>query len=331
MDTPTIQALPVDRLNDIREKVEQERKKKARITLNWFIASLGIAIILLIWANVSSSGLSFFWGVLLLFFVFSVPCLVARHQDKSYKELYNWLIVTQFIEQFNTNNNVQLAYIPWEGIQQSEFISCGLFHSVTEYSSFNLIRGKIGKTNFECAQVTAEEIREVRTNQGTRKEKLLIFNGMFFAADFNKNFAGTTLIVPDYVEGTLGRFGRSLQKLLVRSGYNGLKLAYMENPEFERAFAVYTSDQIEARYLLTPFIIQQLTELKQHLHNSDLHIAFRYGKIYIAWSTPGHWIKPPFLIQTLTREVLQETQERLLLPLQMVDYLKLNTRIWGRQ
>ena len=61
-------------------------------------------------------------------------------------------------------------------------------------------------------------------------------------ADFHKDFKGKTTILRDRLFKL--RFGESRVK--------------MENPDFENTFDVYSTDQVEARYLITPFMMERL-------------------------------------------------------------------------
>ncbi|HAN79364.1 MAG TPA: hypothetical protein DCQ31_17155, partial [Bacteroidales bacterium] len=66
-----------------------------------------------------------------------------------------------------------------------------------------------------------------------------IFKGVFFIADFNKNFKTETIVLNDNWEGILGRFARKIQKLNISRP----KLIQLENPEFEKMFQVFGEDQ----------------------------------------------------------------------------------------
>ena len=60
--------------------------------------------------------------------------------------------------------------------------------------------------------------------------------GFFFIADFQKDFQGHTTI---------------LRNSLFKLSSSGSRVK-LENPDFEKTFDVYSTDQIEARYLLSP-------------------------------------------------------------------------------
>lgn len=75
-----------------------------------------------------------------------------------------------------------------------------------------------------------------------------IFKGLLLIVDFHKHFAGQTFLFPHNAESLLGNVGRFFQKM---GGRTETDLLRMEDPEFEEVFAVYSTDAIEARYILS--------------------------------------------------------------------------------
>ena len=125
------------------------------------------------------------------------------------------------------------------------------------YSGDDLISGVIDRTDFRCSELHTE-YKEVTYRDGKRHETwVTIFRGLFFHADFNKHINGNTYIEPDNAERLFGSWGRKLQ------GSNKGKLVKLEDPEFEKLFVVFSTDQVEARYILTPAIMHALVELRK--------------------------------------------------------------------
>ena len=86
--------------------------------------------------------------------------------------------------------------------------------------------------------------------KGDRSERL-VFHGLFLRLSMNKRFHGHTLVRADK-----GLFNWTQSKQ-----NSGLRKVALEDPRFEKLFEVYGSDQIEARYLLTPSMMERLQEL----------------------------------------------------------------------
>ncbi|HRQ65544.1 MAG TPA: DUF3137 domain-containing protein, partial [Xanthomonadaceae bacterium] len=140
----------------------------------------------------------------------------------------------------------RLDYWPTDAITREEFEASRLFreHPVNRFRGEDLIQGTLGATAMKCSEIDARYRSIVkRRNQND----IEIFKGLFFIADFNKHFHGSTYVLPDRAQRSLGALGQALQSL--NSTYG--QLVKLEDPEFERLFVVYASDQIEARYILS--------------------------------------------------------------------------------
>lgn len=87
----------------------------------------------------------------------------------------------------------------------------------------------------------------------------------------HKNFRGRTIIRHD--AGVVGNFGRALLQ--------GLQRVNLEDPVFEQAFEVAASNQVEARYLLTPSFMERLLELSRSFGGAALQGSFHQGSLFL--------------------------------------------------
>ncbi|MEO0883631.1 MAG: DUF3137 domain-containing protein [Pseudomonadota bacterium] len=133
------------------------------------------------------------------------------------------------------------------------------------------LTGKRGEVDFEFFEAHLEEKRTTRDSNGrTRTRWVTVFQGQCIRFDFHKTFYGETLVARD--SGIFNRFG----------GGGDMKRAKLEDPTFEKAFEVYTTDQVEARFLLTPDFMQKLVDLEEAFHGNKLRCAFVGGEMFIA-------------------------------------------------
>lgn len=323
--SPIIQPLQLDQFEVIRDVIERHRHAQYHKILNWLIAGFSVAIVVLLWVVFSHTDINSLPLLCILFLCIFLPSLFIWQIDQEYRRFFASILIPEFIKRFNLQKDVDLQYSILGGISQSQFQSCGLFSCPDEYTSNGLIEGKIGKTQFRCASIYAQEIRTYSKN---RKQKIIIFSGLFFIADANKDFIGRTFVVPDNVESLLGNTGHSLQELFAPHRFGRCELVSLEDPDFERSFATYSSDQIEARYLLTPMLMQQISAVQKRW-NCPLYIAFIYGKMFLAIGTRQNWFNSPSVMTSVNAEVIQSAHQNILMMLHLVDELGLNTRIWG--
>ena len=179
-----------------------------------------------------------------------------------------------------------------------------------------------GATRIKFSEVHAEH----ESGSGKNRRRYTIFKGLFFIGDFNKDFAGQTVVLPDTAEKLFGRIGQKLQSLNIFRG----KLIKLEDPEFERAFAVYGDDQIEARYILSTSLMKRIVDFKKKT-NRKIFLSFIGSMVFVAVSYTKNLFEPRIFRTLLDFEPIREYFEDLQLALGIVDDLNLNTRIWSKR
>jgi len=118
---------------------------------------------------------------------------------------------------------------------------------------------------------------------GARAENIIsTFRGMFANAQLDKKINGSVVVLPDHLESKLDYLAKNIQAL---KNVNGNKLVMLEDVEFERYFAVYASDEMLARYVLTPAMMLRMTELKKK-YNRDIMLSFNGDIFYFAVAMP---------------------------------------------
>ena len=108
------------------------------------------------------------------------------------------------------------------------------------------------------------------------------FRGMFANAVLEKKINGSVVVLPDRLESHLDYLAKNIQAL---KNVNGNKLVLLEDPEFERYFAVYASDEVLARYVLTPAMMIRMSELKKK-YNRDIMLSFNGDQFFFAVAMP---------------------------------------------
>ena len=221
-----------------------------------------------------------------------------------------------------------LRYDPAAGIDSGTFVGTELYTtSPDRYHTEDLVHGTYGKTALRLAEIDAEEKQTTTDSKGkTQTSYVTIFKGLLLIADFNKHFHGRTFVFPDFAESTFGNFGRIFQKW---SGRKDTALIRLEDPEFENAFAVYSTDEIEARYLLSTALMRRLLTLRERF-GKDVRIGFKDSSIVLAVPHRTPFLAPSTKVPadetSQIRKMLSEVQYFL----ELVEELDLNTRIWTK-
>ena len=255
--------------------------------------------------------------------ILGVIVLVRTYKKRmSYREKFKNEVVREIVKVIDPDWN----YEPNQYISSSEYRSSDLFRqSVDRYRGDDLISGKIDKTDFRCSEVHSEYKTVTTDKDGRRKETWhTIFKGLFFHADFNKEIKGKTYIEPDTAERLFGKFGQNLQ-----TSSKG-KLVKLENPEFEKIFAVYGTDQTEARYILTPTIMEALVNIYK-MYKRRMHISFIGSRVYVAMSFTKNLFEPKIFSSGVNFKEIEFMYNLFMVNQTIVQELNLKTRIWTKE
>jgi hypothetical protein len=177
------------------------------------------------------------------------------------------------------------SYAPFQGIGRDVFDASGLFTVLGSYRSDDRVRGRVGATAFEAAEV------RLRYWKDRRGRPITVFHGLFIHMAFNRAPRGRTLV-------------QSKQRSPMVGDYENLPRVALDDPEFVAAFDVQASEDVEARNILTPAIIHRVMSLKRE-GDTRVSIAFVGNRAYIA----VHYGRPlfePSVWETTSRETLAQ-------------------------
>ena len=219
-----------------------------------------------------------------------------------------------------------LTLSPYEGISESEFRSSQLFTtSPDRYHTEDLVSGKAGKTSFYFAEVHAEYKTETQTKNGRQVQWHDILKGIVFAADFNKHFNGVTVVRPKDLGSSIGAwFSKNV------FSFGDKNVVVLENDNFNKKFVTYSTDQIEARYILTPAMMEKISALDERSAYT-VSVSFVNSSLYIAFPLDKNYFEPPVFKTLLKPDLLDNDMSVLGFMYDIIQELDLNTRIWTKQ
>jgi hypothetical protein len=219
-----------------------------------------------------------------------------------------------------------LDYFPHRHIDENDYRESDIFRNrIDRFQGDDLVEGALGATRMRFSELMHQEKHETTDSKGRRQTRwVTIFKGIFFIADFNKHFLGRTYVVPDARGSFLG-IGRLFEKWSFGRG----EIVELENPEFEKLFTVYGTDQVEARYILTPSLMERLVNFRNKA-DTRVHISFIDSKLYVALSVGRNLFEPKIFSSGVQSDYLRDYFRYLALVAGIVDDLNLNLRIWGK-
>lgn len=241
-----------------------------------------------------------------------------QYHAKQFRNSYKTQIISSLAQAQGLNYNHNAC------ISRSDYDQSKIFvRRPDRYWGDDLLTGTVGKTSIRFS-----ELHSQYKSGGKNKSYHTIFRGIFFIADFNKNFIGETFVLPDVSENAFGStLGGFFQKLNMMRP----QLIKLEDVAFEKHFAIYGTDQVEARYILSPALMQRILTLKQKF-NTQVALSFIGSHVYIALTVNKNLFEAPWLFSSVDNyKQLEEYYNDIAMCIGIVEILDLNTRIWTKE
>jgi len=244
--------------------------------------------------------------------------LVEAHYWSRYRKKFKREIISKCLSDAFPN----FKYKVKGDLILSEFKNTGLVNSsVNIFHCEDQLTGEIEKTDFKISEVLAQY-----KSSGKNKSTRTIFRGFILELDFNKHFKSHTVITPDFAVSFFGEwFGEKLNNITIGK----LKKVKLENTSFEKKFTVVTSDQQEARYLLSPKLMERIMKMRKR--NPSIRLSFYKKRLYITFSQNKNFFEPRRWGHIFPLKDLWEINRVILSIPKLVETLDLNTRIWTKE
>ncbi len=271
----------------------------------------------------------------------AIPIIIEKYNNvkNAYKRQLKSVLIPKLLKSFGNIEyyNKNYSY----KLEQYLKIS-GLFSSVDMIYADDVFRGMYNGINFEIIE--------------TDKNMLILYFDLNKSANFktiietkNKTFnrklsnwvhvicAAVLLIIFFY--GLLSDSGFDWHILIVILFYSGFCILEIitnyikvtpvitEDIEIHKYFNIYTENQIEARYLITPAFIERLQNLQTAFGTKNINCSFVNDKIIFAIPTKKDLFEVGNLFTPLTKLSYMRTFfEEIISIYKMIDHFKLNER-----
>ena len=303
-------------LSDLREL--RDKTRKSALTISFIM--VGVAVFITVAAAVAADAFMPF--ILILGIVLAVSTYIGMMHGVKLK--YKKLVVPSLLKDIDPG----LAYNPTGCIPKEEFRRSKIFsNTISIYTGEDLVFGTYKGIPVRFSELKVQE----KHGSGKNTTYHTFFNGVFMIADFNKDFKYSHWVLPDTAEAAFGQvFGNFLQKLnLPGRGH----MTRMEDPAFEKKFVVYTEDDVEARYILSPKLMRTMLTLSEHFRKgaSQIGFAFMNSNVYVAIPiSSGRDLFEMPSKGDLGVETARKTQEELKEILSVFEVMELDLRLWSK-
>ncbi len=145
----------------------------------------------------------------------------------------------------------------------------------SSYSSEDLFSGEYNNVGIQFS--------EIKLRKKSGKTTRTVFDGLaVLLTSGTRKFYGHTILTRD--QGKLGSW--------MTKQFSGLERANLVDPEFEKLFDVHTTDQVEARYLIDPMIVENLKDLYKEYRGTQMMAAFYDDHVLILIGSNDNHFEP---------------------------------------
>ncbi|MEO5708116.1 MAG: DUF3137 domain-containing protein [Alteraurantiacibacter sp.] len=142
----------------------------------------------------------------------------------------------------------------------------------------DLWSGEVGDRAFALHEANLQQRRQ----SGKTTTYVTVFRGPIMTIACDRQFHGTTLVERS---GKHKRFGLFGEKDEVELGDHNLAKVDMVHPGFEDEFTIYSTDQVEARYLVHPVYVEKLVALEAAFAGQKIRTLFHEGELTVVLET----------------------------------------------
>ncbi len=304
--------------------LETNRKniKKLRILSRIFVILCLLAIPSL-WLLIVMTGdyvLAFFLTPPALFIVARILFVISKSEFEEYRQKFKQIVMSKLMELINLDYD----YYPDKCIAEKDAYASKLFANLNNsvYAGNDLVTGIIDKTPFLFSELDLRFYNKEAEKPEDVKYQAIIFKGLLFMAEFNKNLNESSFVVPAKSHSNVLGKEKSQVK---RFG----KLIKLENPEFERIFSVYGTSEQEARYILTPTMMEAMVAVYKKF-DFAMKFSFIGSKVYCTIPMKKDMFEPNIKRGIKFKDV-EEFYTILDLIETIITEMNLNIRIWTKE
>lgn len=215
--------------------------------------------------------------------------LVTRYKSVAKSYFMNNLVTTLYgLKYFNPNPTIVSNFAASMGINQpthhideERLRELCIFKNFDRVSYDDYIKGSYNDLNLEIQELSLSSLLNSKNSQGS-----ISFHGILLSCEVKKKHNAKTVFyqnngLVDLLDNFLGKS-------------TSAKEVKFEDPEFNSEFKVYSTDQIEARYLFTTAFMERIKKFHKANKEYDISGEFSNGKFYLAICSGRNWFELPF-------------------------------------
>lgn len=303
--------------NENSKEIKHDLRKPIINKIKYIIYVLFILLVIrvFVFSDIESRAYLFFYiAIIVLVVSFSIyETIQKKIKNNKYTKNYKNEIIKYLL------NDYKYIYSSKHYIRNAEYEYSPMYKRYDNYTGEDYLSVNIKNKNNEPSKCFLY-ISDIYTNREIKDDHgnvnyIDVFNGTFGYVDFNDNFKESL-----YINCPMKQKKDNLVKL--------------ENLEFNDKFKIYCRDQIEARYILTPNIMENILALNELVSNqcksknkSNISLALVENRMYFAFSG-GFKLFDLKKEKPETGEIFDNFYDDINIILKMIEEIKNNDKIF---
>lgn len=259
-----------------------------------------------------------YFGLASIFIGLILTLLLSKKPSEKYKLAFKEVYVLKALKTIFT----RLRYEPLNGIPKNVIYNTGMIKMGHRYSSNDLVIAMYKNIKIIQADVHIEERRERRNSKGNRETYwVTLFKGKWMIFDFNKNFKANIQVKQK---------GFNNSKITNWWNEEKFKKVEMEDQEFNKNFTIYTQNEHDAFYVLTPSLMEKIKNLTKSM-NGKMMFCFIDNKLHVGFSNGIDSFEPNIFKEIDEEKIIESLTKDIKVVTSFVDELDLDKDLFRRE
>ena len=204
---------------------------------------------------VGAISILIFFSTILIFpfniFLAFLPVLYAVFKITKIQKAYATEVKERVCTGYFKENFENVYFNIDGGFDERELKDAAVIPTGNRYFTNDFIRGRFEGVNFERADVKTQQV----TSNGKSTTTTTLFDGQVYKLNFHKDASATIQIFEK----------KFFEKF--KNAFTNMKLIKFEDTEFNDKFSVYTNNDHQSYYVMTPHFIQRVKDLEYKTHD----------------------------------------------------------------
>ncbi len=324
--------------SEILEQIESLRREKltafdARLKISISIAIISVFIVgtyIFLNSNGQASILSSLFdliGSLLLLIIFNMMNVFWMYLPKNdYVNRYKEEIIPKLLKLFGDfqygspmHENIENIVISTEDIEGAEIVP-----RYNRFRTEDCFAGEYKGINIKVSEVELYIVNhhEEYGSGTSSSSKKKTFEGLAILLDMGKEcFHGHTIILED----------KAYLSRALKEHKSGLRRVNLVDPEFEKLYDVFSSDQAEARYLIDPNMVKKIKTINDVIGGKSVRAAFYdKSKVLLLIESNQQFFEPDIYSKDSAIESMRLIKHQIEAIFNLIDSLSLCKMIGSR-